>query len=74
LKNLLAKIKTHAAQGEAYVILAEDPPGRGLYENNGFKDVTPAYTGTGLLIEMTRQGQAMIPLISWYGRHATVGL
>ncbi|KAJ9131721.1 hypothetical protein NKR23_g11574 [Pleurostoma richardsiae] len=38
LKNLLAHIKAQAPDGEAYVSLMADPPGRKLYARNGFVD------------------------------------
>lgn len=38
LKNLLEYIKTNAAEGDPYVSLFADPPGRKLYAKNGFVD------------------------------------
>ncbi|KAI1148228.1 hypothetical protein F4825DRAFT_107237 [Nemania diffusa] len=51
LKDLLARIKLRAAKGRAYVTLCADPPGRKLYQNNGFKDTMPQQMGMGLLID-----------------------
>lgn len=45
LKRLLAYIKEHAAEGEQYVTLLADPPGRKLYLRNGFVDSAPVSTG-----------------------------
>ncbi|KAI0535336.1 hypothetical protein GGR58DRAFT_446073 [Xylaria digitata] len=57
LKNLLARIKSLAPKGAAYVTLGADPPGRKLYEKNGFKDTMPQVMGMGLRIEGEGQGQ-----------------
>lgn len=38
LKNLLEYIEKNAAEGEPYVSLFADPPGRKLYAKNGFVD------------------------------------
>ncbi|KAK6206330.1 hypothetical protein LQW54_007782 [Pestalotiopsis sp. IQ-011] len=51
LKRLLARIKSHAAKGMAYVTLSADVPGRRLYERNGFKDTMPKEMGMSLRIE-----------------------
>ncbi|KAJ8116609.1 hypothetical protein ONZ43_g4407 [Nemania bipapillata] len=51
LKNLLATIKSRAAKGQAYVTLGADPPGRRLYQKNGFKDTMPQQMGMSLLID-----------------------
>ncbi|KAL2860826.1 GNAT family N-acetyltransferase [Aspergillus lucknowensis] len=45
LKRLLAYIKEHAAEGEPYINLLADPPGRKLYFKNGFVDSAPVSTG-----------------------------
>jgi GNAT superfamily N-acetyltransferase len=47
LKNLLANIKSRAAEGRAYVTLGADPPGRKLYLKNGFKETMPDVMGMG---------------------------
>ncbi|TGJ78580.1 hypothetical protein E0Z10_g10180 [Xylaria hypoxylon] len=57
LKSLLARIKSLAAKGKAYVTLGADPPGRKLYQKNGFKDTMPQVMGMGLLIESDGQEQ-----------------
>ncbi|KAI1121526.1 hypothetical protein F5Y10DRAFT_256165 [Nemania abortiva] len=51
LKSLLARIKSHAAKGKAYITLGADPPGRKLYEKNGFKDTMPNQMGMSLQID-----------------------
>ena len=38
LKHLLEYIKTNAAEGDPYISLFADPPGRKLYAKNGFVD------------------------------------
>ncbi|RYO86434.1 hypothetical protein DL764_009009 [Monosporascus ibericus] len=53
LKRLLAKIKTDAAPGEAYVTLMADPPGRRLYEKNGFADAMPQEMGMSLIMNIS---------------------
>ncbi|KAI3326193.1 putative GNAT family N-acetyltransferase [Xylariaceae sp. AK1471] len=57
LKILLAKIKSHAAEGMAYVALGADPPGRKLYLKNGFKETMPEVVGMSLQMEIVGQGQ-----------------
>ncbi|KAI1273754.1 hypothetical protein F5Y07DRAFT_375509 [Xylaria sp. FL0933] len=57
LKQLLATIKKRAAKGTAYVTLGADPPGRRLYEKNGFEEMMPKVMGMSLLIESEGQGQ-----------------
>ncbi|KAI1816302.1 hypothetical protein GGS20DRAFT_539112 [Poronia punctata] len=52
LKKLLATIKERAAPGIAYVTLTADPPGKKLYEKNGFENVMPSLTGMGRLLEI----------------------
>ena len=49
LDALLAHITEHAPPG-AYVTLTADPPGRRLYEQRGFVDVTPGRTGMHLVM------------------------
>ncbi|KAI0102760.1 hypothetical protein GGR51DRAFT_278514 [Nemania sp. FL0031] len=51
VKTLLARIKSHAAKGRAYVTLGADPPGRKLYERNGFKDTMPNQMGMSLQLD-----------------------
>ncbi|KAI3332901.1 hypothetical protein F4824DRAFT_474084 [Ustulina deusta] len=51
MKTLLARIKSRAAKGTAYVTLGADPPGLKLYRRNGFKDTLPDVTGMELQIE-----------------------
>lgn len=50
LKRLLARIKSHAAKGDAYVTLSADPPGWKLYAKNGFKETAPKELGMGMVI------------------------
>lgn len=50
VKRLIARIKSHAAKGLAYVTLSADAPGRRLYEKNGFEDTMPKEMGMSLLI------------------------
>ncbi|RYP03028.1 hypothetical protein DL765_010628 [Monosporascus sp. GIB2] len=50
LKRLLAKIKADAAPGEPYISLMADPPGRRLYEKNGFADAMPQEMGMSLIM------------------------
>ena len=38
------------APSDAYVTLTADPPGRGLYEKRGFRDVSPGQTGMSLTV------------------------
>jgi GNAT superfamily N-acetyltransferase len=52
LKHLLAYIKEHAAEGEIYISLNADPPGRKLYKSNGFVEAVKLdETGMVLLME-----------------------
>lgn len=51
LKTLLERIRTHAAQGEAYVTLFADVPGRRLYEKNGFKEAMPREMGMDIVLK-----------------------
>ncbi|KAI0521809.1 hypothetical protein F5B22DRAFT_503137 [Xylaria bambusicola] len=53
LKKLLAEIERRAAEGQAYVTLGADPPGRKLYMKNGFQDTMPDTMG----MERHVQGQ-----------------
>lgn len=55
VKKLLARIKSRAAPGMAYVTLGADVPGRRLYEKNGFKDTLPAVMGMSLVIEVAER-------------------
>ena len=48
LKHLLAYIKENAAEGEPYINLFADPPGRKLYHANGFLDAAPKELGMHL--------------------------
>ncbi|KAH6659835.1 hypothetical protein BKA67DRAFT_653046 [Truncatella angustata] len=50
LKKLVARVKSHAAKGLAYVTLGADVPGRRLYEKNGFEDTMPTTMGMSLCI------------------------
>ncbi|KAK3943950.1 GNAT family [Diplogelasinospora grovesii] len=45
VKHLLAHIKANAAEGDPYVTLFADPPGRKLYARNGFQDAAPLQLG-----------------------------
>ncbi|KAL4939186.1 hypothetical protein BDV06DRAFT_41134 [Aspergillus oleicola] len=45
LKHLLRYIKEHAAEGEPYVNLLADEPGRRLYAMTGFVDAMPGSLG-----------------------------
>ncbi|KAL2813024.1 hypothetical protein BJX63DRAFT_432309 [Aspergillus granulosus] len=45
LKELLRYIKVNAPEGEPYVNLLADPPGRKLYDKNGFVESAPVSTG-----------------------------
>ncbi|CEL04888.1 Putative Gcn5-related n-acetyltransferase [Aspergillus calidoustus] len=45
LKELLRYIRENAAEGEPYVTLLADPPGRKLYAKNGFVESAPVSTG-----------------------------
>ncbi|KAL3455730.1 hypothetical protein BJX64DRAFT_271825 [Aspergillus heterothallicus] len=45
LKELLRYIKENAPEGEPYVNLLADPPGRRLYGSNGFVESAPVSTG-----------------------------
>ncbi|KAL4948464.1 hypothetical protein BDW69DRAFT_92395 [Aspergillus filifer] len=45
LKHLLGYIKEHAPEGEPYVNLLADEPGRKLYSRNGFVDAMPGSLG-----------------------------
>ncbi|KAL2856468.1 hypothetical protein BJY01DRAFT_179284 [Aspergillus pseudoustus] len=45
LKELLRYIKENAPEGEPYVNLLADPPGRRLYDKNGFVESAPVSTG-----------------------------
>ncbi|KAL2812250.1 hypothetical protein BDW59DRAFT_41703 [Aspergillus cavernicola] len=45
LKKLLAYIKANAPDGEPYINLLADAPGRGLYFKNGFVDAAPTSVG-----------------------------
>ncbi|KAK3372115.1 putative GNAT family acetyltransferase [Podospora didyma] len=48
LKHLLAYIQANSAEGLPYVNLFADPPGRKLYERNGFVDALPGQLGMKL--------------------------
>ncbi|KAI1157295.1 putative GNAT family N-acetyltransferase [Nemania serpens] len=52
LTNLLARIRSHAPKGTAYVALGADAPGRKLYAKHGFRDTMPSEMGMGLRIEV----------------------
>ncbi|KAJ0426857.1 hypothetical protein BJY00DRAFT_2526 [Aspergillus carlsbadensis] len=45
LKDLLRYIRENAAEGEPYINLLADPPGRKLYAKNGFVESAPVSTG-----------------------------
>ncbi|KAK0652655.1 putative GNAT family N-acetyltransferase [Cercophora newfieldiana] len=49
LKHLLRYIKENAPEGEPFVSLTADPPGRKLYERNGFVESAPKEVGMMLL-------------------------
>ncbi|KAK0708421.1 putative GNAT family acetyltransferase [Lasiosphaeris hirsuta] len=49
LKHMLAYIKENAPEGEPYVTLSADPPGRRLYLRNGFVESAPKEVGMMLL-------------------------
>ncbi|KAI0185174.1 putative GNAT family N-acetyltransferase [Xylaria flabelliformis] len=57
LTKLLARVKSHAAKGTAYVVLGADAPGRKLYGKHGFRDTMPSEMGMGLKIEALGPGQ-----------------
>ncbi|KAI1749828.1 putative GNAT family N-acetyltransferase [Xylaria castorea] len=57
LTNLLARVKSHAAKGTAYVVLGADAPGRKLYGKHGFRDTMPSEMGMGVKIEAPGPGQ-----------------
>ncbi|KAI1849297.1 hypothetical protein JX266_004792 [Neoarthrinium moseri] len=50
LKKLLARIKSDACPGTAYITLGADLPGRRLYEKNGFKDTMPKEMGMSIIM------------------------
>ncbi|KAF8317703.1 putative GNAT family acetyltransferase [Clavulina sp. PMI_390] len=52
LKNLLEQIKQNAVEGEAYISLGADPPGRGLYAKHGFKDTMPEVAGMAMEVDI----------------------
>ncbi|KAI0148808.1 hypothetical protein GGR57DRAFT_474379 [Xylariaceae sp. FL1272] len=52
LKKLLARVKSHSAEGKALVTLSADVPGRKLYANNGFEDSMPLSMGMWLTVEV----------------------
>ncbi len=45
LKKLLAHIKDNAPEGNPYISLLADKPGRKLYAKNGFVDAMPGSLG-----------------------------
>lgn len=51
LKRLLERIRTEAAEGEPYVTLFADGPGRKLYMKNGFVEAAPAQMGMQMLLQ-----------------------
>ncbi|KAI1308272.1 hypothetical protein F5Y03DRAFT_96098 [Xylaria venustula] len=57
LKKLLGAIKSRAPKGSALITLTADPPGRRLYEKNGFSDYTSGVTGMLLRVDGEGQGQ-----------------
>ncbi|KAI0455011.1 putative GNAT family N-acetyltransferase [Xylaria acuta] len=57
MTNLLARVKSHAAKGTAYVVLGADPPGRKLYGKHGFRDTMPEEMGMGLQVEVPGPGR-----------------
>ncbi|KAL5340237.1 hypothetical protein BJX70DRAFT_361863 [Aspergillus crustosus] len=54
LKALLEYIRVNAPEGEPYVNLLADPPGRRLYQRNGFVDSAPGSVG---MVYSVRRGQ-----------------
>ncbi|KAL4863807.1 hypothetical protein BDV12DRAFT_177028 [Aspergillus spectabilis] len=54
LKNLLEYIRVNAPEGEPYVSLLADPPGRKLYVKNGFVDSAPESVG---MVYSRKRGQ-----------------
>ncbi|KAI8946488.1 putative GNAT family N-acetyltransferase [Xylaria longipes] len=57
MTNLLARVRSHAPKGTAYVVLGADAPGRKLYGKHGFRDTMPAEMGMSLRIEAPGPGQ-----------------
>ena len=54
LAELVARIREHAPEGDPYVSLLADPPGRRLYLANGFVEAAPAEMGMVLPNEWRR--------------------
>ena len=50
LKRLLEEIRVRAADGEPYVTLFADGPGRRLYAKNGFLEAAPEQMGMQMLL------------------------
>ncbi|KAH8160377.1 hypothetical protein CIB48_g7871 [Xylaria polymorpha] len=57
MTNLLARVRSHAPKGTAYVVLGADVPGRRLYAKHGFRDTMPSEMGMGLRVEAPGPGQ-----------------
>lgn len=55
LKSLLARIRERAPEGETYVSLMADPPGKKLYERNGFIEGV-RWSEVGMVLE-TEEGK-----------------
>ncbi|EAW12374.1 GNAT family N-acetyltransferase [Aspergillus clavatus NRRL 1] len=55
LKTLLAKIREEAPEGNPYVNLFADPPGRRLYAKNGFVEGAPKEMGMVMVMDRSDQ-------------------
>ena len=58
LKKLLSHIEENAAVGEVAVTLIADPPGRKLYDKNGFKEVAER-DETGMLFLLDKKAATL---------------
>ncbi|KAJ1338638.1 N-acetylglutamate synthase [Microdochium nivale] len=56
VKALVARVRSHGAEGQAYITLTADPPGRKLYASNGFRDSMPAGMGMHRLLQVPGAG------------------
>ncbi|KAI0437762.1 hypothetical protein F4803DRAFT_129825 [Xylaria telfairii] len=57
MTKLLARVRSQAPKGTAYVVLGADLPGRRLYAKHGFRDTMPSEMGMGLRVEAPGPGQ-----------------
>ncbi|KAI0206851.1 putative GNAT family N-acetyltransferase [Astrocystis sublimbata] len=57
MTRLIARIKSHAPKGTAWVVLGANVPGRKLYGRHGFRDTMPSEMGMGMRLETGAGGE-----------------